>query len=289
MNVQTNGIADQVRQFFPDVVKLPLSGPEGMRSPHYGLFRSDSSEGFGPAVSSKFVPHTSEDAVALVQATELVFGEAAKVDLGWRDGHYISVTPSDELRREACDRDTVWPRLIIEAPYGQSFRASMGVWRDACRNLHMMRSVSGTSVTIRHTSGLRDKMNELLADFGSLQGSWDTLVQRMQLMARTPVRLAQFLDQMYPLVSNPTERQVNRHRSRTEQIIRRIMRERVALGNTNDNLHEVSAWEAWNGIGGYIIHDKTRRGNPGSFDRAILAMDDNVMAKAEDLLLSMAV
>jgi hypothetical protein len=289
MNVQTSGIADQVRAFFPDVVKMPLFGPEGMKSPHYGLFRSDTSDGFGPSVSSQFVPHASEDVVALVEATESVFGDAAKVELGWRNGHYVAVTPSDHLRREACDRDTVWPRLIIEAQYGESFRASMGVWRDACRNLHLMRSVQGTTVTIRHTSGLRDKMNELLADFSSLQGSWDTLVARMQLMARTPVRMAAFLDQMYPMVENPTEQQVNRHRSRTEKIIRRIMRERTALGNTNENLQEVSAWEAWNGIGGYIIHDKTRRGNPGTFDRAILAMDDNVLAKAENLLLTMAV
>jgi hypothetical protein len=289
MNVQTNGIADQVRNFFPGVVKLPLCGPEGMRSPHYGLFRSDTSEGFGPAVSDQFIPHTSEDVVALVQATESVFGEASKVELGFRGGHYVSVSPTDDLRREICDRDGVWPRLLIEARYGESFRATMGVFRDACRNLSRMRSVTGTSVTIRHTSGLRDRMNELLADFGSLQGSWDTLVSQMQLMAQTPVQLAAFLDQMYPQTADMTERSVTRHRSRTEAIIRRIMRERTTLGNTNTNLHEVSAWEAFNGLQGYIQHDKSRKGNPGTFDRAIMALDDASVAKAEALLLSMAV
>jgi hypothetical protein len=289
MNVQTNGIADQVRNFFPGVVKMPLFGPEGMRSPHYGLFRNDTSEGFGPAVSQQFVPHTTEDVVALVEATESVFGEAAKVDLGFREGHYVGVTPADNLRREVCDRDGVWPRLIIQARYGESFRATMGVYRDACRNLHIMRSVTGTSVTIRHTSGLREKMNELIADFGSLQGSWDTLVNRMQTMARTPVRLAAFLDEMYPQTEAMTERSVTRHRSRTEAIIRRIMRERVALGNTSENLHEVSAWEAFNGIQGYIQHEKSRRGRPGDFDRAIMGMEDSVVARAESLLLSMAV
>jgi hypothetical protein len=289
MNVQTSGIADQVRNFFPGVVKLPLFGPEGMKSPHYGLFRSDTSEGFGPAVSNLFIPHTSEDVVALVEATESVFGDAAKVDLGFRGGHYVAVTPSADLRREAFDRDTVWPRLIIQARYGETFRATMGVYRDVCRNLHMMRSVTGTSVTIRHTSGLREKMNELIADFGSLRGSWDTLVQRMQLMARTQVRLAEFLDQMYPISPDATERSVSRHRSRTEAIIRRIMRERVALGVTKESLHEVSAWEAFNGLQGYIQHDKTRKGRVGDFDRAILAMEDTTVAKAESLLLSMAV
>lgn len=286
MNVQTNGIADQVRNFFPGVEKLPLFGPEGMRSSHYGLFRSDISEGFGPAVSSQFVPHTREDVVALVSATETVFGEAAKVDMGWDGGHFVSVSPSADMRRQACDNDTVWPRLIIRARYGESFQASMGMYRDLCRNLHIMRHVTGTSVTIRHTHGLRDKMSELVADFGSLQGSWDTLVQRMQLMTQTRVRLAEFLDQMYPIRQDAKERQVNRHRSRTEAIIRRIMRERVAVGNTNGDLQTVSAWEAWNGLGGYLIHDKSRRGNPGTFDRAIIAMDDNLLAKAESVLLA---
>lgn len=289
MNVQTNGIADQVRSFFPGVVKLPLCGPEGMKSPHFGLFRSDTSEGFGPAVSNVFVPHTSEDVVALVEATESVFGEAAKVDLGWKGGHYVSVSPTDNLRREICDRDGVWPRMILTAPYGESFRANMGVYRDACRNLSRMRHVAGTSVVIRHTSGLREKMNELIADFSALQGSWDTLVQRMQLMAQTPVQLASFLDQMYPQTESMTERSVTRHRSRTESIIRRIMRERAALGNTNTNLHEVSAWEAFQGLQGFVQHDATRRGNPGTFDRAIMALEDPIVAKAESLLLSMAV
>jgi hypothetical protein len=288
MNVQTSGIADQVRAFFPGIVKLPLSGPEGMRSPHYGLFRSDTSEGFGPAVSQQFVPHSSEDIVALVEATESVFGEAAKVDLGFHGGHYVAVTPTDDLRREICDRDGVWPRLVIQARYGEAFRATMGVYRDACRNLSRMKSVAGTSVVIRHTSGLREKMNELLADFGSLQGSWDTLVNQMQLMARTPVQLAAFLDQMYPQTESMTDRAVTIHRSRTEAIIRRIMRERTALGNTNTNLHEVSAWEAWQGIQGYVQHDKTRKGNPGTFDRVILALDDSAVTKAESILLSMA-
>ena len=289
MNVQTSGIAQQVREFFPGVVKMPLFGPEGMRSPHYGLFRNDTSEGFGPAVSQQFVPHTTEDVIALVEATESVFGEAAKVDLGFKEGHYVAVTPTDDMRREVCDRDGVFPRLIITARYGFAFRATMGVYRDACRNLHRMQSVEGTSVVIRHTSGLREKMNELLADFGSLQGSWDTLVNRMRTMARTPVRLAAFLDEMYPQTEAMTERSVTRHRSRTEAIIRRIMRERAALGNTNENLHEVSAWEAYCGLQGYLQHDKTRKGNPGTFDRAVLALEDATVARAESLLLSMAV
>lgn len=289
MNVQLNGIADQVRNFFPNVVKLPLCGPEGMKSPHFGLFRSDTSVGFGPAVSDQFVPHTSEDVVALVQATESVFGEASKVELGWKSGHYVSVVPTDNLRREICDRDGVWPRLLIEARYGESFRATMGVYRDACRNLSRMKSVAGTSVVIRHTSGLPQRMNELLADFGALQGSWDTLVAQMQRMAQTPVQLAAFLDQMYPQTETMTERSATRHRSRTESIIRRIMRERTQLGNTSTNLHEVTAWEAFQGIQGYIQHDKSRKGNPGTFDRAIMALDDATVFKAEAILLAMAV
>jgi hypothetical protein len=246
-------------------------------------------EFFGDAVTNVYQPHDSSDIVALVAATQSVFGEAAKVDLGWKNGHYVSVSPSDDLRREACDNDSVWPRMVIRAPYNGAFDATMGVWRDACSNLHIMREVTATTVTIRHTSGLRDKMEDLLADFSSLRGSWETLVARMQAMARARVNLVAFLDSLYPIPAQPTDRSMTIHRNRTESIVRRIQRERAALGNTNANLMEVSAWEAFNGLGGYLIHDKPRRGKPGTFDRAVLAMEDTVLARAESALLAMAV
>jgi hypothetical protein len=290
MNLETSGIATRVRSYFPAVNKLPLLGPDNVRTQHYGLFRDDDGICFGPSVSRLYEPHTTEDIVAICEASEHVFGEIADVNLGFDDGHYVSVQPTKDRRIEAHKGDTVWPRLIIEARYGQAFRASVGMYRDVCRNLAMPRQVEGTRVSIRHTSGLRAKMDDLIADLNMIKGGWDSLAAHIHAMATRRVRLAEFLDAMYPAPpENSTARSLGRHRSRTEAIINRIMRERTALGNADTNLHEVSAWEAFNGLQGYIQHDKSRRGNPGTFQRAILAMDDSVVAKAESLLMTLGV
>ncbi|MFM8857635.1 MAG: DUF932 domain-containing protein [Actinomycetota bacterium] len=288
MSVQVNCISDRVRAFFPQVSKLPLFGPENIRTSHYGLFRMDTGAAFGPAVSSYFVPHTTDDVVALVEATEEVFGEAADVQLGFRDGHYLSIQPSRQYRLDAIDRDSVWPRLIVTARYGESFRASVGMYRDVCRNLGVLRQVHGTSVVLRHTSGLTGKMQELIADFSQLRHGWEALSARIRAMTQIEVNTARFLDTLYPQTPDATQSANTRHRHRTEAIIRRIMRERIELGVRNNSLQTVSAWEAYCGLSGFIQHDKTRKGRPGSFDRAILAMEDPVMGRVESLLLSMA-
>lgn len=292
MNVEVTGIATKVREFFPTVAKAPLFGPDGMKTSYFGLFRMDSGVSVGAgSVSSKYTPHTSEDVVALCTAAESVFGEIGKVDLGFRDGHYVSITPSKQERLNVFDKggDFVWPRLIIRAPYGGCFQSDMGLFRDACRNLHIMRRVAGTSVRFRHTSSLREKMDDLIADFGALQGGWASLTARMQQLEAARVNTAAFLDQLYPLAQDANDAVVTRHRNRTEAIIRRIARERVATGREQGDLMEASAWELFNGIGGFLQHDKVRRGNPQGFDRAVLTFDDPVLAQAEDLLLAMAV
>jgi hypothetical protein len=42
-------------------------------------------------------------------------------------------------------------------------------------------------------------------------------------------------------------------------------------------------------VQGFIQHASRRKGKPGDFDRAIMALDDATVAKAESILLSMAV
>jgi hypothetical protein len=48
---------------------------------------------------------------------------------------------------------------------------------------------------------------------------------------------------------------------------------------------EVSAWEAYNAIQGYVQHDASRRGNPSDIDRVILAAADPAVLRAEHLAL----
>jgi hypothetical protein len=280
--------ASKVREFFPQVSKLPLFGPEGIRTSHYGLFRMDSGEAFGPAVSNNYVPHTTDDVVALMDASATVFGDAADVQMGFDGGHFLSVQPTKEHRLNLLENsggnDAVWMRLVIRARYGECFRASIGVWRDACRNLAIMRQVTGTSVVIRHTSGLRDRMNDLIEDFGALRGGWEALVNRMRRMEELRVNTASFLDQMFPMDANATERSQSMHRARIESIIRRVARERVAVGRNSNDLQTVTGFEAYQAVQGWVQHDRKRRGRPGDFDRIILAMSDATVARAEDIV-----
>ena len=55
----------------------------------------------------------------------------------------------------------------------------------------------------------------------------------------------------------------------------------------NDEL-VVTGWEAYNAVQGYHQHDATRRGNPSDIERALLALDNQQVARAENLVFEMA-
>ena len=80
--------ADQVRSAFDFTVdKFPLSGPDGMSTPWYALFRSDGAGVVGEgSVTDRYVPHQTEDVIALVDACESVFDEASQVKTHFRNG-----------------------------------------------------------------------------------------------------------------------------------------------------------------------------------------------------------
>ena len=42
----------------------------------------------------------------------------------------------------------------------------------------------------------------------------------------------------------------------------------------------MSAWEAFNGVQGYVQHDMSRHGRPDTFTRAIVALDDQAVSRA---------
>lgn len=282
-------IVTRIRNYFPDVSIQPLYSADMKETNHRGLFRMDNGECFGPAVGPNYVPHTTEDVCAIVEASEPVLGECGDVQLGFHTGHYVSIQPTKEHLIKVHQNDDVFPRLIIRARYGQAFRASIGLFRVACSNLSMFSQVAGTSVTLRHTSSLRSRMNDLIEDFNSLKDGVGNLETAIKEMADRKVRLADFLDAIYGTPSEgASQRAITAHRNRTESIVRRIQREQVALGY-DTNLNEVSAWLAYQGVQGYIQHDARRRGKPGDFDRAILAMADPKVAEAQHLALSMSV
>lgn len=290
-----NAISDKVRAEFGFTVdKFPLTGPDGMRTPHYGLFRSDTGECVGrSSVSQRYVPHTTDDVLALIDACGQVFGGVADVQTHFTHGHHVVVQPSAEYRKSVFGtRDNVFPRLIIDAPYGGTgaFDGTLGWWRDACSNLARLRSVETCSVAIRHTSNLRTQMDELLAAFGQLEANWGNLTTVIAGMEERRVRMTDFLTAIYGEPSEREGRGLTIHRNRTEAIFRRLQRERLATGRGDiGNDFVVSGWEAFNAVQGYVQHDATRRGNPSEMARIVRAMRDQHVATAERLVYEMAV
>jgi hypothetical protein len=292
MSSVSNSVSDKIRSTFNfSVDKFPLSGPDGMSTPLYGLFRSDNSSLVGSkSVTARYHPHTTDDVCALADAAENAFDDDIDVRCHFRAGHYVDVKPNLAQRKAVYGtEDNIWPRVLIRAGYdGESFRASLGYFRDTCDNMAMMSMVNGTSVCIRHTSGLRSKMDDLIATFNTLKNSWSNLTDVVDQMQSREVVLADFLNQLYPQPTVAEGRGVTIHRNRTESIVRRVMRERMSTGRpTLVGDFKISAWEAYNAIQGYVQHDAVaRKGFSGEFDRIIRAANDQTVRKAERLALA---
>ena len=281
---------DSVKSKFDfSVDKFPLAGPDGLKTPLYGLFRSDTMEFVGKPCSKHYVAHQSDDVLALVESAGEAFEGVGDVQCHFRDGHYVSIAPSRDQRRAIYgSADNIFPRFIVNAGYdGRAFTAIMGFYRDACSNLAMMRQVSGTSVSIRHGSGLREKMDDLIQTFSVLRESWATLGDVIAELQNREVRMTDFLDQVYGQPDPDSKRGVTIHKNRTEAIFRRLSRERFTTGRGSmDSQFNVSAWEAYNAVQGYVQHDASRKGSPSDFARVIAASNDAAVKKAEGLALA---
>jgi hypothetical protein len=288
----TNNVAEKVQRAFDFTIdKFPLVGPEGMRTPFYGLFRSDNctAVGYG-SVSDRYTPHTTDDVLALVEAAGHAFNGVADVQCHFDHGHYVSIQPNKEQRMEVYRNDSVFPRIVIDAGYGgQAFRASLGMYRDLCRNMMIMRQAEGTTVSIRHTASLRLQMDELVTTFASLEQTWGNLTTVVQEMANREVRMVEFLNAIYGEPKSDEGRSVTIHRNRTEAIFRRLQSERVRTGRgTMGSDFIVTGWEAFQAVQGYVQHDATRKGRPSEMERIVRALHDTKVAAAERLALTMA-
>jgi len=290
MNTNIENMIDTGRAAFNfEVVKMPLSGSDNMYTPWYGLFRDDTCEYIGSgSVTERYHPHTSDDVVALVEAASNIFEDAVELKCHFRDGHYVSVAPTNDYRKSVYGtEDNVFPRVMISAGLdGRAFQATMGYHRDLCDNLAMLTTVSGTSVSIRHTRSLRSKMNDLIATFGKLNDGWTNLTNVIDEMESREVVLSDFMTAIYGEPEEDSQRSETIHRNRTEAIVRRVMRERWQSGRPAIQDFKVSAWEAYNAIQGYSQHEASRRGGASGFDRVLLASRDQHVQKAERLALA---
>ena len=301
-NIQASDVSSSVRSAFDfSVDKFPLYGPDNLPTDQYGLFRSDTGYLKGvKSISSRYVPHSTDDVCALVEAAADAFDGQIECKTHWREGHYVSVAPTAAERRSIYGTaDNIFPRIVIRAGYdGQAFTGTMGYFRDACSNLAMMRRVSGTCVKIRHTSGLRAQMDELIETFSKLSEGWEHLVEVAAELESREVRMVEFLDQIYGRPSDEQlalaqtgqrVRAVTSHQNRTEAIWQRLNRERVRTGRPTMKGDTVSAWEAFNAIQGYVQHDaQAKDGFKGEFDRILRAANDPAVKQAEKLVLELA-
>ena len=295
MQALSTDVATKVSEAFDFTVdKFPLSGPDGMHTPWYALFRSDTDSVVGNgSVTSRYVPHQTDDVLALVESAAEAFDGEIDAQCYFTNGHYVSIQPTQHDRLSVFGQnDNVWPRVIINAGYdGKAFRATMGYYRDACRNLAMMTKVSGTTVSIRHTSGLRCKMDDLIATFSVLKDSWATLSDVIQNLESREVQMAEFLNAIYPEpATDATSRAATVHRIRTEAIFKRLQNARFRTGRPQmtDKI-TVSACEALNAIQGYVQHDaQAKTGFKSDFARILRASRDANVRKAESLALELA-
>ena len=274
------------------VDKFPLFGPDNMATPFYGLFRSDTGECVGRACAEKYVPHQTDDVLALVEAASEAFNGLNVDDLQcyFDNAHHFVVGPSDDKRRNIFGTaDNIFPRFFIRGGYdGRGFQAAMGFFRDACSNLAMMRQVAGTYASIRHNSNLRSNMDGLVQTFTNLAGSWDSLASTVAELEDKEVNLTEFIGKCFKPPKEGSKNSEGRWEKRIKTIFHRVREERSRTGRGDLPANEqVSAWEAYNSVQGYVQHVKTRKGSPGSFARVIAATGDTAVQKAESEVLAL--
>lgn len=284
--------AEYVKQSFNFTVdKFPLTGPDCMPTGVYGMFRSDTCEMVGrTSVTKAYKAHTADDVALLVDAASHAFpGDTRHVKCVFNHGHVVSLAPSDRHRASIYGtKDNIFPRLIIDAGYGGSaFKASLGLYRDACDNLQMMQSLNKTSVSIRHSTSLHSRVESLSRTFRSLAEQWAGVVNVVQAMQAKSVDFAEFLSRVYPVSEDATGRSRTIAVNRTREIFNRFMRERVITERpTMASGHQVSVWEAFNAVQGHAQHDKVRRGqsrDASHLERAMVAAEDPAVKLAERL------
>jgi hypothetical protein len=291
----SQNIAARVEASFPfRVEKFPLAGPDNMPTDLYGLWRvgADGMEHVGNAVKRGYEPHQTDDVVALVEAASQVFGES-NLRCSWRQGHHVIIEPTQDQRRAIYGTDDcIFPRVYISAGYGgKPFSGSLGFYRDACRNLAMLRSVSSVSFSVKHTNKLRRCMGELVDSFGRIAESWPAVVAAAQQMERQRCSIESFLGQIYGLPEGASDRTAGNYEKKINRIISRIAKERLKLGrDMGDDTDTASGWELFNAVQGYEQHDARRKGQPSDMDRIVQTMQTgsaaNRIALAERLALS---
>jgi len=279
---------------FPfSVDKFPVSFPEGIKAPFYGLLRSDGVPVGKSSVGAGYHPHTLEDVAALVESAKSAFADVEgetqfEFECFWNDGHVVNLQPGAEYRREVARNDLIYPKLSISAGYdGSPFVGTLGMFREACENLMFPKMVSGTTVRIKHTKSMPERLEELNAKFRRMRAGWDGIVAEAEEMEQREVRVSEILQAVYGDIPEGASKTVAKnHTERTKEIVQRMFEERDRLGRRDMGKDKATGWELFNAIQGYEQHDRRRNSNPSDFERAVLAAGEDSVRDAERLILA---
>lgn len=301
--ISSSDVSASVRSAFDFTVdKFPLFGADNMPTDQYGLFRSDTGYLNGvKSISKQYVPHTTDDVCALVEAASTAFDGDLDLNCHWRNGHYVSINPTKEKRRSIFGTtDNIWPRIMLRGGFdGKGFKATMCFQRDLCDNMSMLEQVEATSTSIRHSSNLRMKMDELIQTFEGLKAGWDNLTEvAANMQSRTVNRLDYvrevFADRMPSqeqltlLAINPNAkiRALKTWDNMLKAMSDRINAEAIKSGRAVGR-EEISAWEAYNMVQGYVQHDaQAKTGFKDQFSRILRAANDKHVKRAAQLAMS---
>ncbi len=249
-------------------------GPDCIPTNSYGLVRYNqdgSREHVGRFCSKNYVPHTTDDVLALTEAACNVFDGDVKVRTHFEHGHYVDITPSDQDRITVYGgKDSLFPRFMINGSYnGRGFSASLGYYRDLCRNLAMMKKVNeGSHVSIAHTSHLRSRMDSLIDTFSTLKEKWQTMSTRIAQLTEIPLNVEQFMRDVY----GEPQGKATRYENKIEKVLNRLASESYRLGQPDPRrTRESSAWLLWNAVQGHEQHNSSRSKPTTDFGRVIKA------------------
>lgn len=292
-------ISQVLADSIPTIEKHRFNPPmkfDGCNMPHYGYFRTDNGDCLPFTSREGYEMTTHDDYVALSSAALDAMGDEGTIKAHWtqsksRAQATIIVSPTDQSRRDGYDiggNDYIWPRLIIEAPFGSTFNVRGGFYRDACRNLDIPR-VAGASFSqsIRHTSSLRARMDELI-EICQRANNFEDMITRCRRLNEIEVSITDFLAELYPMPENASENQQTRAKNRAAAIYGRIHKEQLKLSGQTGDSNKATLWRCVQAVTGYIQHDKTRKNGIGEVDRAVMALNDAETASVWKLADSMA-
>lgn len=302
MNIVTDNkqaVLTQIDRIFNQgVQKYPLTGPDGMKTGYYGLFDQYGNVIGTSSVTKKYHAHTDDQIKQLARAAVEAFDGTMNIEASFNCGHHFVLTPSREMRKAIYGTaDNVWGRIIVRAHYIiGSVLAAVGLHRDACDNLMMMREVESSRITIDHNSFLDSKMDDLIKQFLNLKKSWTLVADQAAEMEANTVVLAEFLREIFPAPVGTEEKPltskiISNYEMKLETMFQRVIDERDRTGRptiTSGYGVKVSGWEAFNAVQGYMQH-KSRRRVDNDLSRAFKAMDGisgNIVHKAEQLALA---